>query len=186
MLAPIVRKLHSIGVTANQVTISALVLSFLIGAAFWSADQNKIYYLALPIGLFVRMALNAVDGMIARQYGQQTKLGEVLNELGDVVSDVAIYFPLIKFVPEFEPLVVAFLVLCTINEFAGFMGKVIGKGRRYDGPMGKSDRALVFGVYGLLATFGVEMNSILPWLLMAATVLLVFSTYSRIERSLSA
>ncbi|MEO6453063.1 MAG: CDP-alcohol phosphatidyltransferase family protein [Ginsengibacter sp.] len=43
------------------------------------------------------MALNALDGMMARIYNQQTKKGEVLNELGDVISDLFIFFPLLKY-----------------------------------------------------------------------------------------
>ena len=39
------------------------------------------------------MALNAIDGMLAREYGQKSRLGAYLNELGDVVSDAALYAP---------------------------------------------------------------------------------------------
>lgn len=184
LLTPVVSALHGQGITANQVTVSALIISFCIGLAFWHADAYPLLFLVLPIGLLLRMALNAIDGMIARQYDQQTKLGEVLNELGDVVSDIAIYLPLIKYASDHVLLSVIFLVLCPVNEFAGFMGKVIGSGRRYDGPMGKSDRALMFGLYGLLAACGVEMRSVLPWLLAVMIVLLMISTFTRIKRSL--
>lgn len=185
LLKPAVTALHRHGITANQVTISALVLSLCIGLAFWHADKFPLLFLVLPIGLLLRMALNAIDGMIARQYDQQTKLGEVLNELGDVVSDIAIYLPFIKYSSDHVLFAVIFLVLCPVNEFAGFMGKVIGSGRRYDGPMGKSDRALMFGLYGLLAACGVEMRSVLPWLLATMIALLAISTFTRIKRSLS-
>ena len=185
LLKPIVTALHGQGITANQITVSAFILSLCIGLAFWHADAYPLLVLVLPIGLLLRMALNAIDGMIARQYHQQTKLGEVLNELGDVLSDIAIYLPLIKFASDHVQLAVIFLVLCPVNEFAGFMGKVIGSGRRYDGPMGKSDRALVFGLYGVLAACGIEMRSFLPWVLAAMIALLATSTYTRIKRSLS-
>jgi CDP-diacylglycerol--glycerol-3-phosphate 3-phosphatidyltransferase len=185
LLMPLVSGLHSGGVTANQVTVAALVLSFGIGAAFWHADDHRWLFLALPAGLLLRMALNAIDGMIARTYQQQTKLGEVLNEIGDVVSDLAIYLPLIKYAPDDVLLVVVFLVLCPINEFAGFMGRMIGQGRRYDGPMGKSDRALVFGLYGLLAAVGIDLSAVVRWMLVAMIVLILVSTVNRIRRSLS-
>ena len=47
----------------------------------------------LPAVLFVRMALNAIDGMLAREHGQKSALGAFLNELCDVVSDAALYLP---------------------------------------------------------------------------------------------
>jgi len=79
LLKPVVSALHRKGVTANQVTISALILSLCIGLAFWHADAYPLLFLVLPIGLLLRMALNAIDGMIARQYDQQTKLGRFLT-----------------------------------------------------------------------------------------------------------
>ena len=36
--------------------------------------------------LFLRMALNAIDGMLAREFNQKTNLGAYLNELTDVIS----------------------------------------------------------------------------------------------------
>ncbi len=39
------------------------------------------------------MAFNAIDGMLAREHNQQSKLGAFLNELTDVVSDAALYLP---------------------------------------------------------------------------------------------
>ena len=43
--------------------------------------------------MFLRMAFNAIDGMLAREFGQQSALGAFLNELTDVVSDAALYLP---------------------------------------------------------------------------------------------
>ena len=74
----------------------------------------------------------------------------MLNEVGDVVSDTIIYFPLLKYHPESLYFIVAFIALSIINEYAGVMGKVLSAERRYDGPMGKSDRAFVLGLYGVV------------------------------------
>src|SRR5688500_3459614 len=145
VLMPVLGLLHRAGVTANQITIASIALSLLIGIFFWYADTNRFYFLALPIGLLLRMALNALDGMMARIYHQQSRVGEVLNELGDVISDLFIYFPLLKFEVDTLYLVVAFLCLSVVNEFSGILAKVSGGQRRYDGPMGKSDRAFLIG-----------------------------------------
>ena len=39
------------------------------------------------------MALNAMDGMLAREFGQQSALGGYLNEITDIVADAALYLP---------------------------------------------------------------------------------------------
>ena len=56
-------------------------------------------FLLLPLWLFLRMALNAIDGMLAREFGQQSALGAYLNELSDVVSDAALYLPFAQLAP---------------------------------------------------------------------------------------
>lgn len=185
LLTPVLLFLNKNKITANQITISSILLSVVIGILFWYADTSKWFFLSLPIGLLVRMALNALDGMMARKFNQTSKLGEVLNEVGDIVSDVIIFFPLLKFQPESLYLIVIFIVLSVINEFAGLMGKIVGKERRYDGPMGKSDRALILGLYGLLLFFGVTITEISNYIFGIIILLLLISTYTRLKKSLN-
>ncbi|MDR2918373.1 MAG: CDP-alcohol phosphatidyltransferase family protein [Tannerella sp.] len=184
LLTPILIFLHRHGVTANQITISSIILSLLIGLAFWFADYYHILFLALPIGLFLRMALNALDGMMARKYNQQSKKGEVLNELGDIISDLFIYFPLLKYEREYLYLIVIFICLSIINEFAGILGKIVSNERRYDGPMGKSDRAFIIGLYGLLCYYTINISEFSVYVFSLINVLLIISTYIRVNKSL--
>ena len=95
------------------------------------------------------MALNAIDGMLAREHGQKSRLGAYLNELGDVVSDAALYAPFALLPPFGRFWIGLVILLAALTEFAGVLGPTVGASRRYDGPMGKSDRALVFGALGL-------------------------------------
>lgn len=184
-LKPVLIWLHSLGITANQITASSILLSLSIGVSFWFADVYNILFLSLPVGLFIRMALNALDGMMARKFDQQTKSGEILNELGDVISDLFIYFPLIKYQFSIVYMIVVFLCLSIINEFAGLLGKVISGERRYDGPMGKSDRAFLIGVYGLLAFFNGTVNEYMFYVFLLINILLMLSTYLRVKRTLN-
>lgn len=184
LLTPVLLFLHKNKITANQITIGSMLLSAVIGVLFWNADLSKWFFLSLPIGLLLRMALNALDGMMARKFNQTSKLGEVLNEVGDIISDSIIFFPLLKFQPESLYLIISFILLSVINEFAGLIGKVVGKERRYDGPMGKSDRALILGLYGLLIFFGVSITRVSPYILGILIFLLLISTYTRLKKSL--
>lgn len=184
LLTPVLLFFHRNKITANQITISSIALSVIIGILFWNADISKWFFLSLPVGLLLRMALNALDGMMARKFNQTSKLGEVLNEMGDIVSDIIIFFPLLKFQPESLYLIVVFIVLGIINEFAGLMGKIVGKERRYDGPMGKSDRALILGLYGLLMLFDVNISGVSQYIWGITIALLLISTYIRLKKSL--
>ncbi|TWU57558.1 CDP-alcohol phosphatidyltransferase family protein [Rubripirellula reticaptiva] len=150
LLRPICTRMATAGVTANQVTIGAVALSF-IGGALIAAYPDRWWALAaMPILLLVRMALNAIDGMLAREFGMKSRLGAVLNELGDVISDVALYLPmaLVPNVPMWG--IVAFVLQAVIIEFAGVIAIQIGSPRGYAGPMGKSDRAFWMGTLATL------------------------------------
>ena len=172
LLAPSVGWLASRGVTANQVTVTAAVLSIALGACLFFV---RAAFLVLSLALLVRMALNAVDGMLARQYGQKSALGGLLNEVGDVISDAALYLPFAH-LPGMNPaLVVAAVFLGALTEFVGVCAVAIGSARRYDGPMGKSDRALVFGALGLWVGLG-NTPGLVVNLLMAVTVALLLAT----------
>jgi CDP-diacylglycerol--glycerol-3-phosphate 3-phosphatidyltransferase len=186
LLTPVLKGLHKIEVTANQITWSSILLSLLIGIAFWYANQYRMLFLALPIGLLIRMALNALDGMMARTYNQQTKKGEVLNELGDIISDLFIFFPLLFFEKHITYLIVVFISLSIINEFAGLLGKIISGERRYDGPMGKSDRAFVMGLYGILSFVAIDFTAYSVWIFSTIILLLTVSTAIRINKALKA
>jgi CDP-diacylglycerol--glycerol-3-phosphate 3-phosphatidyltransferase len=140
--------------------------------------------LLMPVALFVRMALNAIDGMLAREHGMKSALGAILNEVGDVLSDTALYLPM-ALVPEVNSFwVVLVVVLAMISEMTGVVAVQIGAARRYDGPMGKSDRAFVFGLLGLLLGIGIHPAHWAEGLMMITVALLVVTIINRMRRAL--
>ena len=184
LLRPLTKGLARLGVTANQVTLFAALLSCGVGACVAVWPQESWPLLVVPGVLFVRMALNAIDGMLAREHDMKSDLGAVLNEIGDVVSDTALYLPL-AMVHEFRPeLVVATVTLAIISEMTGVVAVQIGASRRYDGPMGKSDRAFVFGLLCLLLGCGVAIEQWLDVILGVMTFLLVLTIFNRSRQAL--
>lgn len=183
LLRPMVNGLARAGMTANQVTVAALLLSLAAGGAIWWARGGRMLLL-LPAVLFARMALNAMDGMLAREHGQKSALGAVLNELGDVIADVALYLPL-AVVPGFDPrLVVGVVLLAILTEMTGVIAVEIGASRRYDGPMGKSDRAFLLGVLALLLGLGLHVERAVPIVLIGMLPLLVLTMANRARGAL--
>lgn len=154
LLRPMVGRLATAGITANQVTLAAAAGSLAVGALIAVAAPGHGIFLLLPVWLFLRMALNAIDGMLAREFGQKSLLGACLNEICDVVSDAALYAPF-GLLPAFGPVAIGLVILLAVlTEFAGVLGPMIGASRRYDGPLGKSDRAFAFGGLGLWVGLG--------------------------------
>jgi CDP-diacylglycerol--glycerol-3-phosphate 3-phosphatidyltransferase len=173
------------GVTANQVTLAALCLSGCAGLLLYLFPLEPWALALLPAALFLRMALNAIDGMLAREHDMKTRLGAVLNELGDVASDAILYLPfaVIPGVP--GRWVVLVVIAGILTEMAGVVSVQIGATRRYDGPFGKSDRAFLFGFIALLLAVGVGPGLWLDLLLPAACALGVLTIVKRVRSALA-
>lgn len=184
MLRPVVNALYVKGVTPNQVTWTALLLSVITGVLVALTHGATWTLLLMPFVMFVRMALNAIDGILAKEHNMTSDAGAMLNELGDVISDAALYLPL-AFIAGLSPvLVVLFVVVGLFTEVAGILGAVVGGTRRYDGPMGKSDRAFVVGLMSLLMGVGLTPGWWSEGLLTLSIVLGVFTVYNRARRGL--
>ena len=185
LLRPLVLILANNGVTANQVTLLAMLLSFACGGLIALFPDQHSLLLSIPVVLFVRMALNAIDGMLAREHDMKTALGAILNELGDVFSDVALYLPL-ALVPGVHSLwVVLAVILAIITEMTGVVAVQIGAERKYEGPMGKSDRAFVFGLMGLLLGLGIAPQPWFDYVMIVVLLLLVITIVHRSKNALS-
>ncbi|RNC86094.1 MAG: CDP-alcohol phosphatidyltransferase family protein [Balneola sp.] len=185
LLNPVLKAFNRVGITANQITLSSILLSAIIGILFSYSPKYNWLMLAVPVGLFLRMALNALDGMMARTYDQQSKIGEALNEIGDVLSDLFIYFPLLLFFDEAQLLIVVFLCLSILNEFSGILSKTISGERRYDGPMGKSDRAFIISCIALLIFFEINLLPFQMWIFSIINLLILVSTFKRLKAGIS-
>ena len=185
LLRPLVRGLAGAGVTPNQVTLAAVVLAVAVGAAIALLPGHHAVLLLVPLVMFVRMALNAVDGMLAREHAMQTVLGGFLNELTDVLADCALYLPFALVLPAYAWLVLAVVLLAVIGEYAGVIAQALGGTRRYDGPMGKSDRAFVFGLIALLLGAGLAPGLWCGMLLAVTALLAAWTACNRVRRGVA-
>ena len=154
LLRPLVQALASARVTPNQLTVltAALMVGYGTALAAWPAARGL--WLGLVAVMPLRMAFNALDGLLATHTGRKTRLGAMLNEICDVVADLALYLP-VALIAGVSP-VLAVLVACgaTVVEMAGLAALAAGAPRRVDGPMGQSDRAVAYGLIALLAGCG--------------------------------
>lgn len=175
LLRPLAAGLARAGVTANAVTFAALIVSLAQGAWLALAPDVALPLLLLPVTLFVRMALNAIDGLIAKEHAQASAKGAVLNEVSDVVADAALYLPFALIPGVNGTLVVLVVVSGIVAEMAGALGPLVTTPRRYDGPFGKSDRAFGFGLLAVLLGFGLSPGL---WTSIYLAVMLALSAYT--------
>ena len=184
LLQPLLLLLKRIGVSPNHITVFTIFFSLLIGYILFLGIYNSFWFIVVALGLLIRMMLNALDGMMANQFNLQSKLGEILNEIGDVISDIAIYFPFLYFEAIKSEYVILFIFLSIINEFCGVLAKLISGSRRYDGPMGKSDRAFLVGIICIVLFFTDSILIYLNYVFIIAIFLILISSYFRITKAL--
>jgi CDP-diacylglycerol--glycerol-3-phosphate 3-phosphatidyltransferase len=184
LLQPLLILLKRIGVSPNHITVFTIFFSLLIGYILFLAIDNSFWFIIVALGLLIRMMLNALDGMMANQFNLQSKLGEILNEIGDVISDIAIYFPFLYFEAIKSEYVILFIFLSIINEFCGVLAKLISGSRRYDGPMGKSDRAFLVGIICIVLFFTDSIFIYLDYVFIIDIFLILISSYFRITKAL--
>jgi len=183
LLNPVVALLRRVGVTPNGLTWSALVLSGVMGWMFVQGQEQPVWFFVIVMSLLLRMILNALDGMMARSHDMATKGGAVLNELGDVVSDALVMWPLALMSGLHAGWVGLLLWLSAVNELSGVLGGWLNGERRYDGPMGKSDRTFAWGVLCLFLGFEADVSEGLPIALCVVFLCLIWSTAIRIKKT---
>lgn len=184
LLRPYVNRLYNANITANQVTVSACLGSIFVSFIVGLLSSYQWIFCVIPIWMLIRMALNAIDGMLAREFNQKTHLGAYLNEIGDVISDSALLLVFTQLDNVSNYLVILVILLSFLTEYTGVLGVMIGASRRYDGPMGKSDRAFVFGIISLgMGIYQLPLDWIDP-LLWIVNFLLIYTVLNRIRKGL--
>lgn len=182
ILRPLCDALARRGVTANQVTLVALGASIIYGLLL--CLNLPLLWLLLPVFLVLRMGLNAIDGMLAREHNMKTRLGMALNELGDVVADTFLFLPFMVLAPSVWIGVTIFIVAALLTEFCGLLAYMMKGERRYDGPMGKSDRAAVTGTLGLALGLGLPAGAWIMWVFIGLAALCIWTCRNRINAAL--
>lgn len=180
-LRPLTNVLANAGVSANRVTILGIVGSILISAILLCFNSYPAIFYLLPVWLIIRMAFNTVDGLLAMEHGQKSRLGGILNEGGDMLSDLFLAMPLALINPAGHNAFFLLMALAIVSESAGIAGLWFG-GQRCDyGPFGKTDRAIAFGCLALwLAIFG-SLPLFMLYLVIAFIGLHAITIFNRIS-----
>jgi CDP-diacylglycerol--glycerol-3-phosphate 3-phosphatidyltransferase len=141
----VVRHVHP-----DWLTFAALGLSVVGGVAVYFAPEAIWLLATIPPLVLIRTALNALDGLVAKETGLARPWGEVLNELCDRVADVALLGGVALASPTNHLLGAVTIVAMLLNSYLAVLSKAAGGRRQYAGPMGKADRMIVLGVAAAL------------------------------------
>ncbi len=181
LLQPLIRGCVHARITPNQLTTLALLLACVAGCLVIWAPLAWLLWV-YPLLMLLRMALNALDGMLARQTNQQSSFGALWNELADVLSDLVMVLPWLLRWPEYALPILLFCVGALLVEFAGVLALSVNASRRFDGPFGKSDRAL-FAALWVMAMALAAPATLMTASLAIALLLMLVTIYNRLRHA---
>ncbi len=171
-------------VSPDTLSLAAVGVSVAAGIALAAGgvlSEPLLWLLVPPLGL-VRLALNALDGAVARRIGGGRPFGEVVNEMADRLADVATIAPLAFVVG--PALAFSALICALLASAAGCAGRAVTGRRMAGGPMGKADRV---AVVALAAAAGAVTSSPVPfevaaWVVAAGSLLTTAGRVVRLAR----
>jgi archaetidylinositol phosphate synthase len=86
-LTSVAESLHNLGLTPNHVSILGIVLAVLSTITYWQWKLDSILLILAPLLMLASGLLDALDGALARQYGEATKFGGFFDSLLDRYAD---------------------------------------------------------------------------------------------------
>ena len=186
----IVRGMAGTWMSANQATVFGSVFIVLVATSFYiglTQDNYRWVLLLVPLFLVLRMAMNALDGMLAREYKTGSVSGEIWNEGLDIIGD-NICYGILFFVPGFPhaPLIL-FMILSWAAEYFGVLGKGMPGGvRRHETFLGgKPDRAVWMGILALILFFKPEFIHYAEYYLWGVCFFIFTTCVIRIRKTIS-
>ncbi len=187
LLSPLFKLLILLRVHPNYINFFALFISIIAGISFLYTDQYNFLFIIIPFLLLLRIAFNALDGMVARKLNLSSKVGELYNELSDRLSDMVIFICLAF--ANYVNLTLMLILTCIIllNSYLGILGKASGGSRQFIGIMGKADRMLYLGIITIISFF--KLNEIywliFTYFLITGCVISIIQRFFAIKKELN-
>ena len=81
------KALHRLGLSPNHVSVIGIVLAVLSAVTYWQWELDSILLIVAPLLMLASGLLDALDGALARQYGEATAFGGFFDSLLDRYAD---------------------------------------------------------------------------------------------------
>ena len=82
--------LHKLGLSPNHVSILGIVFAVLSAITYWQWESHPLLLILAPVLMLASGFLDALDGALARLYGEATKFGGFFDSLLDRYADAIV------------------------------------------------------------------------------------------------
>jgi CDP-diacylglycerol--glycerol-3-phosphate 3-phosphatidyltransferase len=177
ILEPIAAGLARIGVTPAVVTVVGLIVT-IVGAALIAAGHLFAGALTAAIGV----ALDALDGPLARKLGTASERGAFLDTMSDRFGEIAVWVGLSVYLGEEPRLLVLCIVALAFSLLVPYVrakAEIVGLEGK-GGWMGRAERMILILVGTMVVGLGAPILEPLLWVFV---VLTGFTVVQRIRRT---
>lgn len=89
-LTSVAASIHDLGLTPNHVSILGIAFAVLSAFTYWQWKVDPFFLILAPLLILTSGFLDALDGAMARLYGETTKFGGFFDSLLDRYADALI------------------------------------------------------------------------------------------------
>ncbi|MCZ2808123.1 MAG: archaetidylinositol phosphate synthase [Candidatus Bathyarchaeota archaeon] len=84
------KSIHNLGLTPNHVSLLGIIFAVLSAITYWQWKLNSLLIILAPLLMLASGLLDALDGALARLYGEATNFGGFFDSLLDRYADAII------------------------------------------------------------------------------------------------
>lgn len=161
-------------------TYSAIGVSVVAGISLYLTGKNHRWLWLVAPCVLLRLLLNLLDGLVARELHLADTFGELKNEFGDRIADIVIFLgPAFGVYADFR-LVIVLLSLILCISYLGILGKAMMGVRVYSGIYGKGDRMISLAIFSLYPAITGNLNSF-NWFIALASLAALITIIQRVR-----
>ena len=155
----IARFLAARGIGANAISVAGLLCALLAGVLLGTTSAGSRWaWIAAALLMEIRLLCNMLDGMVALEKGAGTKLGEVLNEVPDRLSDAAVLIGLGYAAGGSAWLGFAAALAAVFTTYVRILGSAMGLPADFRGPMAKPHRMHAAAITAVLCAASASLG----------------------------
>lgn len=150
-LEPVIDALARRRVDPDLLTMAGVPVGLVAAGCLLLSPTAPWLLLLVPVLAALRLVLNILDGAVARRTSRTHPRGELYNELGDRLTDVAFLAP-VAFLPGAHPPTVLLGVTGALfASFVGLASRAAGGERIYRGILSKPGRMVLVSAFAIAA-----------------------------------
>jgi phosphatidylglycerophosphate synthase len=141
------------GIHPDAISYLSIVAALIAAICFWQSGARRWLLIVAPLFCYLRLWFNMLDGLVAFAGGKASRRGEILNDLPDRISDIAIFVG-VAHSGLMDPLIGYWAaIFAVLTSYVGLFGQALGVQRQFGGIMSKPSRMVALHVGAWLTFF---------------------------------